>query len=76
MFYPQLLAGPIERPQNVLWQFHLLHEYSFENLKSGLMQMAYGLFKKVVIADRLAEIVDRAYADPGAQTGGMEICTT
>lgn len=69
MFYPQLVAGPIERPQNMLWQFHSNHKYDFENLKSGLMQMAFGLFKKVVIADRLAEIVDRAYANPSAQNG-------
>ena len=69
MFYPQLVAGPIERPQNVLWQFHKNHQYDFENLKSGLMQMAFGLFKKVVIADRIAEIVDKVYADPHAHNG-------
>lgn len=76
MFYPQLVAGPIERPQNVLWQFHLSHKYSFENLKSGLMQMAFGLFKKVVIADRLAEIIDKAYADPHAQNGKTLLVVT
>jgi alginate O-acetyltransferase complex protein AlgI len=69
MFYPQLVAGPIERPQNILWQFHKNHEFDFEKLKSGLMQMAFGLFKKVVIADRLAMIVDKAYADPKSQNG-------
>jgi alginate O-acetyltransferase complex protein AlgI len=69
MFYPQLVAGPIERPQNILWQFHLNHKFDYEKLKSGLMQMAFGLFKKVVIADRIAQIVDGAYAKPGAQNG-------
>jgi len=69
MFYPQLVAGPIERPQNMLWQFHANHKYDFEKMKSGLMQMAFGLLKKVVIADRLGEIVDRAYAAPNAQNG-------
>ncbi|MGZ3872383.1 MAG: MBOAT family O-acyltransferase [Mucilaginibacter sp.] len=69
MFYPQLVAGPIERPQNILWQFHKKHNLDFEQFKSGLMQMAFGLFKKVVIADRLATIVDIAYADPKSQTG-------
>lgn len=69
MFYPQLVAGPIERPQNILLQFHKEHKYSFENLKSGLMLMGFGLFKKVVIADRIAEIVDRVYADPKSQNG-------
>jgi alginate O-acetyltransferase complex protein AlgI len=69
MFYPQLVAGPIERPQNILWQFHKNHQFDFENLKSGLMQMAFGLFKKVVIADRISEMVDKVYADPHAQNG-------
>jgi len=69
MFYPQLVAGPIERPQNILWQFHKNHSFDFEQLKSGLMQMAFGLFKKVVMADRIAEIVDKTYADPHAQNG-------
>jgi D-alanyl-lipoteichoic acid acyltransferase DltB (MBOAT superfamily) len=63
MFYPQLLAGPIERPQNLLPQLKREHHYDFENIKSGLMQMAFGFFKKVVIADRLAIYVNNAYAD-------------
>ncbi|HEX8377602.1 MAG TPA: MBOAT family O-acyltransferase [Pedobacter sp.] len=67
MFYPQLVAGPIERPQNVLHQFHRKHIYNFEDLKSGLVQMAWGMFKKVVIADRLALLVDYAYENPSDQ---------
>ena len=58
MFYPQLVAGPIERPQNILYQFHLKQEFSYEKATSGLRQMAWGLFKKTVIADRLALLVD------------------
>jgi alginate O-acetyltransferase complex protein AlgI len=69
MFYPQLVAGPIERPQNILWQFRRDKKYDFENLKSGLMQMAFGLFKKMVIADRLSGIIDSIYSDPGSQNG-------
>jgi alginate O-acetyltransferase complex protein AlgI len=69
MFYPQLVAGPIERPQNVLWQFHDYFKYDAEKVKAGLMQMAFGLFKKLVIADRLAILVDHAYADPAQQNG-------
>jgi len=64
MFYPQLVAGPIERPQNILWQFHKNQPFDFEQLKSGLMQMAFGLFKKVVMADRIAEIVDKNLCRP------------
>jgi len=69
MFYPQLVAGPIERPQNMLHQFHSYFEYDFEKVKSGLMQMAFGMFKKVVIADRLSLVVDPAYADPEGYNG-------
>ncbi len=69
MFYPQLVAGPIERPQNMLHQFHSYFEFNFEQFKSGLMQMAFGMFKKVVIADRLAMVVDPAYADPEGYNG-------
>ena len=69
MFYPQLVAGPIERPQNVLPQFHIKHKYDFERMKSGLMMMAWGLFKKVVIADRLSMVVDYAYENPSEKTG-------
>lgn len=69
MFYPQLVAGPIERPQNVLWQFHKTFPYEFENVKAGLMQMAFGFFKKVVIADRLAILVSYAYSDPSQHNG-------
>jgi alginate O-acetyltransferase complex protein AlgI len=69
MFYPQLVAGPIERPQNVLPQFHKTHQYDFEKVKSGIIMMIWGLFKKVVIADRLAIFVDYAYDNPSEKTG-------
>ncbi len=69
MFYPQLVAGPIERPQNVLWQFHSYFKYNPEEVKAGLMQMAFGLFKKLVIADRLAMLVSYAYNDPSQHNG-------
>lgn len=64
MFYPQLVAGPIERPQNVLHQFHEKKEFSFENLWFGLRLMLWGLFKKVVIADRLSIFVDAVFDAP------------
>ena len=69
MFYPQLVAGPIERPQNLLPQFHTYFKYNFENLKAGLMMMAWGMFKKVVIADRLSIMVDYCYDNPTAYSG-------
>jgi len=69
MFYPQLVAGPIERPQNMLHQFHDYFKYDFEQVKAGLMQMVFGLFKKIVIADRLAEVVNHVYDNPEQQNG-------
>jgi D-alanyl-lipoteichoic acid acyltransferase DltB (MBOAT superfamily) len=61
MFYPQLVAGPIERPQNVLHQFHEYKEYKWDNVKEGLARMLWGFFKKVVIADRLAMVADYTF---------------
>ncbi len=69
MFYPQLVAGPIERPQNILHQFREKHNFDFERFKSGLARMAFGFFKKVVIADRLAMVVDHSYGNIDAQNG-------
>src|SRR5690349_23522665 len=46
MFYPQLVAGPIERPQNVLHQFHEKHSFDWEQFQAGLMRMLWGLLKK------------------------------
>lgn len=65
MFYPQLVAGPIERPQNVLPQFHKKHEPDPVAIASGLKLIVWGLFKKMVIADNLAAYVDKVYAAPG-----------
>lgn len=76
MFYPQLVAGPIERPQNIIHQFYEKHPFDYNNLKAGLMQMATGLFKKVVIADRLAILVDWAYLHPQTQSGTTLLVST
>lgn len=61
MFYPQLVAGPIERPQNVLHQFHEEKFFNYDNALWGLNLIAWGLFKKVVIADRVAVYVNEVY---------------
>ena len=61
MFYPQLVAGPIERPQNVLHQFHEKKIFSTENLNKGLCLMLWGFFKKTVIADRLGIYTNAVY---------------
>jgi len=64
MFFPQLVAGPIERPQNVLHQFHIKHNFDIQECMLGLQQIVWGLFKKSVIADRLAIITDSVYNQP------------
>ncbi len=64
MFYPQLVAGPIERPQNVLHQFHEKHEFNWDNCREGLKLMMWGFFKKIVIAERLGIVVDNVYGHP------------
>ena len=61
MFYPQLVAGPIERPQNILHQFYKKNEFSFDNALLGTNLIIMGLFKKMVIADRLAVYVNEVY---------------
>ncbi len=69
MFYPQLVAGPIERPQNILPQMHVKHEFSYLNMVTGLKQMAWGFFKKLVVADRLSIYVDSVYRNPELHNG-------
>ena len=64
MFYPQLVAGPIERPQNVIYQFYEKHEFNYDLAKSGLRLMLWGMFKKIVIADRLSIFVNKVYGNP------------
>jgi D-alanyl-lipoteichoic acid acyltransferase DltB (MBOAT superfamily) len=67
LFYPQLVAGPIERPQNILWQFRKKILYDADNMRAGLWLIASGMFKKVVIADRLSMVSDSAFANSGDQ---------
>ena len=64
MFYPQLVAGPIERPGHLIDQLREYHHLEYDNLAAGLKLMLWGLFKKVVIADRLAIIVNTVYGAP------------
>lgn len=76
MFYPQLVAGPIERPQNLLHQFYEKYYFDYQRVTDGLKLMAWGLFKKVVIADRLAVVVDNVYNNPLEYSGFSFIIAT
>ncbi len=69
MFYPQLVAGPIERPQNVIHQFYEKKYFDYSRVAEGLQMMLWGFFKKVVIADNLSVMVNQAYDDPSQQSG-------
>src|SRR5260221_2992396 len=69
MFYPQLVAGPIERPQNLLHQFREEKRFDYQRVTDGLKLMAFGMFKKVVIADRLAQYVNLVYGHPADYRG-------
>jgi D-alanyl-lipoteichoic acid acyltransferase DltB (MBOAT superfamily) len=73
LMYPQMVAGPIERPQNILPQLRELHRPSLEDWTAGLQLMAWGLFKKVVVADRLAAYVDQVYSGHGAADPGKSL---
>jgi D-alanyl-lipoteichoic acid acyltransferase DltB (MBOAT superfamily) len=64
LFFPQMVAGPIERPQHLLGQFREHHDFDYERATSGLKRMAWGFFKKLVIADRLALYVNDVYGAP------------
>lgn len=69
-FFPQLVAGPIERSTHLLPQFSENHRWDPEQAFRGLLQMGVGFFKKLVIADRLALYVDTVYGTP-AEYGGL-----
>ncbi|MFA5074258.1 MAG: MBOAT family O-acyltransferase [Nitrospirota bacterium] len=76
MFYPQLVAGPIERPQNLLHQFREEYFFEYQRAADGMKLMAWGLFKKVVIADRLAIVVNHVYSAPTEYAGLTLIVAT
>ena len=75
-FFPQLVAGPIERAQRLLPQFREKHEFVYDRVVSGLKLIAWGLFKKVVIADRLAGVVDVVYGNVDAHSGPAFVVAT
>ena len=76
MFFPLMVAGPIERPQSLLHQFYEKHYFDYNRVVDGLQLIAWGLFKKVVIADRLALVVDHIYNNPHEHAGFSLIVAT
>ena len=75
-FFPQLVAGPIERSTRLLPQFFQHHGFSAERISSGLRLALWGFFKKVVIADRLAVYVNEVYGSPDSYGWGTLLIAT
>lgn len=63
-FFPQLVAGPIERASNLLPQFQNARCFDFDKATHGVCLIAFGLFKKMVVADNLSQYVDKTWGDP------------
>jgi D-alanyl-lipoteichoic acid acyltransferase DltB (MBOAT superfamily) len=75
-FFPQLVAGPIERPQNLLPQFYQEHYFDYDKGAYGLKLIAWGLFKKIIIADTLSKYVNLVYNDISQHQGLAFIIAT
>ena len=72
-FFPQLVAGPIERAKELLPQFSNSRKFSYLEATEGLKQILWGLFKKIVIADNCAEYVNIVFDNPSAHSGSVLI---
>ncbi len=75
-FFPQLVAGPIERSGNMLRQIKAYHPFRAENLRDGALPALWGLFKKMVLADNLAVMVNAVYNAPKGRTGAEFLVAT
>ena len=67
-FFPQLVAGPIERATNLLPQFQTNRKFNYDQAVDGMRQILWGLFKKIVVADNCATYVDQVWATYDTQT--------
>ena len=75
-FFPQLLAGPIDRAGDLMPQFDEKHPFKFQRVKNGLLRMLWGYFQKMVIADKIAVIVGTVYDNPAESTSPQLIIAT
>ncbi|GAB3655361.1 MBOAT family protein [Echinicola sediminis] len=72
-FFPQLVAGPIERATQLLPQFYKKRAFTYSEGMEGMRQILWGLFKKMVIADNCAMFVDQVFSNPADQSGSSLI---
>ena len=70
-FFPQLVAGPIERPENLLPQFKTKNPFTAYDAAAGLKMMAVGFFKKIAVADQISKYVDAVYNNPDTINGNL-----
>ena len=75
-FFPQLVAGPIERSGNLLKQIHVPTKFNADRARDGLLTIAYGLFIKVVIADNIAAIIDPIFREYDTRNGTVLFMAT
>lgn len=75
-FFPQLVAGPIERASHLLPQFAVKHRFSYPASVAGLRLMLWGLFKKLVVADNIGRLADLAFADTAPESGLLVLIGT
>lgn len=72
-FFPQLVAGPIERAGHLMPQFETVRPFDGRLLASGALLFLWGLYLKIVIADNVARVADSVFTAPGGQTGGATL---
>lgn len=75
-FFPQLVAGPIERSGNLIKQLAVPKRFCFEDMREGLLLILWGFFLKIVLADRIAIFVDAVYEDPFMYSGMYLVVAT
>ena len=75
-FFPQLVAGPIERAPNLLPQFRQPFDFDYARVKEGMILMLWGFFKKLIIADRIAEYINGIYDSPNIHHGLTNLVAT
>jgi len=74
--FPKVISGPIERGKNLLPQLHAIPGFDHVRVAAGLQLVAWGAFKKIVVADRIAPLVDRVYDSPQAHEGIAMVAAT
>jgi D-alanyl-lipoteichoic acid acyltransferase DltB (MBOAT superfamily) len=75
-YFPQLVAGPIERGEHILPQFHARHDFDESRVVRGLQLATWGMFKKVVVADRLAVVANTVYNNLGGHSPAHVVIAT